>query len=249
MMARYVIGFNDSTEIAVERSGNGELLVHAKLADRNIDELGLRVFARPVVPGYIEITLAGMEVEMVRWLSRAHGGIDQAWSEKQAFELLKAFAAAEAPMPDTAPEDPPDIAEVLRRPREAASQAAPFRGADAPVPDARPVHDGPGLRPLEADPVMAAFEDARARFTEALVRPIEPPSDPIYARHWNRARGWRSKVSSLRVIAEILHPALEPEHAGHSLQARIAALRERIAETAAEWRREALLAENDRRAA
>ena len=96
---------------------------------------------------------------------------------------------------------------------------------------------------------MAAFEDARARFTEALVRPIEPPSDPIYARHWNRARGWRSKVSSLRVIAEILHPALEPEHAGHSLQARIAALRERIAETAAEWRREALLAENDRRAA
>ncbi|MBE7199647.1 MAG: hypothetical protein INR70_17845 [Parafilimonas terrae] len=242
-MTRYVIGFNDSTEVAIERDPDGVLLVHAKAGDRHIDELGLRGFARPIVPGSVEVVLAGMAVEMVRWLSRAHGGIDKAWSEKEAFALLQQFAAAEKPMPDSAPPDPPDIAEVLRKPREAASPAAPFRGADAPVPGWAPVHDGTGLRALEADPVMACLEEARARFTEEVVRPVEPPSDPFYARHWTPARGWRAKVSSLRLLSEVLDAALEPEHAGHPRLGDVQALKARIAELSVTWRTKAMNAE------
>ncbi|MGH1574506.1 hypothetical protein ACRAWG_32515 [Methylobacterium sp. P31] len=92
---------------------------------------------------------------------------------------------------------------------------------------------------------MAAYEEVRGRYLEELVRKFGPPADPAYAKHWTVARGWRAKVSALRVMAEVLAPALEPEHAGHPLQRAIQTLRQRIAETAVQWRTKAIEVEGN----
>jgi hypothetical protein len=251
-VTQYVLVFNDDTEIQVGRDDDGTLLVRAKIADRAINEFGfLAAFGRPAPPGEIHVVLAGMAVDMVRLITKAHGGIYKPWTDKRAIELLREVAAAEPPSPptDDIPPDPPYLAEVLRRPREAAPKAAPFRGASAAVPAGHELHDGAGLRPLATDTVMACLEEARARFTEEVVRPIEPPADPVYAKHWSPARGWRAKVSALRIISEVLDAALEPEFAGHPRQGDVQALRARIAELSVTWRTKALNAEGNRRVA
>lgn len=251
-MSRHVLVFRDFKEFTIERAGNGELLLLARADDPAIDAVGIRCFARPALPGAGNVTLVNVPVHFVRLFAREHGGVELTWTENAAIKLLKAAAAAETPLqssPDIPP-DPPEIAEVLRRPREAASQAVPFHGADGPVCARDPVLDAPGLRPLVTDTVMACLEEARARFTEEVVRPIERPSDPFYAMHCSPARVGRVKVSALRIISEVLDAALEPEFAGHPRLGGVQVLKARIAELAVKWRTEALQAEgNSRRAA